>query len=64
MIMGGAHASATALLQVMCVDYAAGVRYEERGLGLPETALGTHLAALRLPEMKVHLEDGRVLDAN
>lgn len=48
--------------KVMCIDYAAGVRYEERGMGLRESALGTHLAALRLPEMQIHLEDGRVLD--
>ena len=47
--------------KVMCVDYAAGVRYEERGKGWKESALGTHLAALRLPEMQIHLEDGRVL---
>ena len=47
--------------KVMCVDFAAGVRYEERGLGLREGSLGTHLAALRLPEMALHLEDGRVL---
>lgn len=46
---------------VMCVDYAAGVRYEERGMGLPESALGTRLGALRLPEREIHLEDGRVL---
>merc|ERR1712216_26077 len=44
---------------VMCVDYAAGVRYEERGLGFKESSLGTHLAALRTPEMEIHLEDGR-----
>eukprot|EP00656_Telonema_subtile_P021969 TRINITY_DN23004_c0_g1_i1.p1 TRINITY_DN23004_c0_g1~~TRINITY_DN23004_c0_g1_i1.p1 ORF type:complete len:216 (+),score=48.37 TRINITY_DN23004_c0_g1_i1:119-766(+) len=48
--------------KVICVDYAAGVRYEERGLGLPESSLGTRLGALRLPEMKIHLEDGRILD--
>jgi len=47
---------------VMCIDYAVGIRYEERGMGLRESALGTHLAALRLPEMKIHLEDGRVLE--
>jgi len=47
--------------KVMCIDFAAGVRYEERGMGLPETALGTHLAALRHPEMTVHLEDGRIM---
>lgn len=46
--------------KVMCVDYAAGVRYEERGLGVKEGSLGTHMAALRVPEMMVHLEDGRV----
>eukprot|EP00658_Telonema_sp_P-2_P037312 TRINITY_DN2683_c0_g1_i5.p1 TRINITY_DN2683_c0_g1~~TRINITY_DN2683_c0_g1_i5.p1 ORF type:complete len:280 (-),score=65.91 TRINITY_DN2683_c0_g1_i5:169-1008(-) len=49
--------------KAMCVDFAAGVRYEERGMSLKEGSLGTHLAALRLPEMDVHLEDGRVLPA-
>ena len=57
-------AAPTALLgprrKVFCVDYAAGVRFEERALKLPPGALGTHLAALRLPERTVHREDGRV----
>mmetsp|Transcript_17684 Transcript_17684/g.20499 ORF Transcript_17684/g.20499 Transcript_17684/m.20499 type:complete len:375 (+) Transcript_17684:41-1165(+) len=43
---------------VMCVDYAAGVRYEERGMGLPEGSIGTNMGALRLPEMVVVLDDG------
>lgn len=55
----------TALLgprrSVFCVDFAVGLRYEERGLKLPPASLGTHLAALRLPERTLHLEDGRVL---
>ena len=46
---------------VMCVDYAAGVRYEERGMALPESALGTQLAALRLPERELRLADGRII---
>ena len=46
---------------VMCVDFAVGVRFEERGRGLPEGALGTNLGALRLPERALHLADGRVL---
>jgi len=45
----------------MCVDFAVGVRFEERGKGLPEGALGTNLGALRLPERVLHLADGRVL---
>jgi len=47
--------------KVMCVDYAAGVRFEERGMELPEGTLGTQLAALRLPERTLHLSDSRVL---
>ena len=47
--------------KVLCVDYAAGVRYEERGKGWVEGSLGTHLGALRIPELKVHLENGVVL---
>ena len=46
---------------VMCIDFAVGVRWAERGKGLPEGALGTHLGALRLPERVLHLADGRVL---
>ena len=49
---------------VMCIDYAVGVRYEERGKGLPEGALGTNLGALRLPERELHLTDGRVLSVS
>jgi|TARA_B110001469_G_C9595993_1_gene295923 hypothetical protein len=45
----------------MCVDFAIGVRFEERGKALPEGALGTNLGALRLPERTLHLADGRVL---
>jgi len=44
---------------VMCVDYSAGLRFEERGRGLPEGSLGTALAALRVPEMTLHFSDGR-----
>ena len=47
--------------RVMCVDYAVGVRYEERGKALPDGALGTNLGALRLPERELRLADGRVL---
>ena len=58
-------AAPTALLgprrNIFCVDFAAGIRYEERGMKLPAASLGTHLAALRLPERTLHLEDGRVL---
>ena len=46
---------------VMCIDFAVGVRWAERGKCLPEGALGTHLGALRLPERVLHLADGRVL---
>ena len=46
---------------VMCIDFAVGVRFEERGKGLPDGALGTNLGALRLPERTLHLADGRVL---
>ncbi|CAE7214360.1 prpE [Symbiodinium sp. CCMP2592] len=47
--------------KVMCVDFSVGVRYEERGMGLPEGSLGTALAALRLPEMTLHRNDAKVL---
>jgi len=47
--------------KVMCVDYAVGVRYEERGMGLPDGALGTQIAALRFPEMTLHFGDSRVM---
>ena len=43
--------------RVMCVDYAVGVRYEERGKALPDGALGTNLGALRLPERELRLAD-------
>mmetsp|Transcript_91924 Transcript_91924/g.263286 ORF Transcript_91924/g.263286 Transcript_91924/m.263286 type:complete len:387 (-) Transcript_91924:112-1272(-) len=43
---------------VMCVDYSAGLRFEERGRGLPEGSIGTALAALRVPEMTLHFADG------
>ena len=46
---------------VMCVDYACGVRYEERALGLPDGSLGTSLAALRYPEKTLAFEDGRIM---
>lgn len=46
---------------LMCIDYSVGARFEERGMGLPEGALGTQLAALRWPEMSLHLSDARVL---
>eukprot|EP00928_Gymnodinium_smaydae_P007618 TRINITY_DN12731_c0_g1_i1.p1 TRINITY_DN12731_c0_g1~~TRINITY_DN12731_c0_g1_i1.p1 ORF type:complete len:387 (-),score=90.90 TRINITY_DN12731_c0_g1_i1:396-1454(-) len=45
---------------VACVDYSAGLRYEERGRGLVEGSLGTALAALRLPERTLHFADGEV----
>jgi hypothetical protein len=45
----------------MCVDFSAGVRYEERGKGLRPGGLGTALGALRLPELTIHLDDGAVL---
>ena len=45
----------------MCIDFAVGVRFEERGKGLPDGALGTNLGALRLPERTLPLADGRVL---
>ena len=44
---------------VFCVDYSVGLRYEERGGGWPTGALGTGLAALRLPEMVLLFDDGR-----
>ena len=47
--------------KVMCVDYACGVRYEERALQLPDGSLGTSLAALRFPENTLLFEDGRVM---
>eukprot|EP00511_Aplanochytrium_stocchinoi_P001834 CAMPEP_0204837936 /NCGR_PEP_ID=MMETSP1346-20131115/29332_1 /ASSEMBLY_ACC=CAM_ASM_000771 /TAXON_ID=215587 /ORGANISM="Aplanochytrium stocchinoi, Strain GSBS06" /LENGTH=353 /DNA_ID=CAMNT_0051973669 /DNA_START=67 /DNA_END=1128 /DNA_ORIENTATION=- len=43
---------------IMCVDYAAGIRYEERGMGLPEGSIGTNMGALRLPERFIILDDG------
>ena len=46
--------------RAMCVDFAVGVRYEERGLGAAEGSLGTALGALRLPEQSLHWSDGRV----
>jgi hypothetical protein len=45
----------------VCVDFSAGLRYEERGKRLPPGALGTHLVALRLPERALHRDDGAVL---
>lgn len=45
---------------VVCVDYSVGLRYEERGRGLPLGSLGTALAALRLPERSLHFADGEV----
>ncbi|CAE7344092.1 nipblb, partial [Symbiodinium necroappetens] len=47
--------------KVMCIDFSVGVRYEERGMGLPEGSLGTALTALRLPEMTLHRNDAKVL---
>ena len=47
---------------MVCVDYSAGLRYEERGRGLREGSLGTGLAALRLPEAKLYFADGEVAD--
>mmetsp|Transcript_75553 Transcript_75553/g.233762 ORF Transcript_75553/g.233762 Transcript_75553/m.233762 type:complete len:363 (-) Transcript_75553:57-1145(-) len=47
---------------VACVDYSAGLRFEERGRGLSEGSLGTALAALRLPEGTLHFADGEVAE--
>jgi len=47
---------------VACIDYSAGLRYEERGRGLLEGSLGTALAALRLPEGTLHFADGEVAE--
>ncbi len=44
---------------VMCVDYSVGIRYEERGKGWAPGAMGTGLAALRLPERVLIFDDGR-----
>lgn len=45
---------------VACVDYSAGLRFEERGRDLMEGALGTALAALRMPEGTLHFADGSI----
>eukprot|EP00418_Pyrodinium_bahamense_P077909 CAMPEP_0179074128 /NCGR_PEP_ID=MMETSP0796-20121207/32926_1 /TAXON_ID=73915 /ORGANISM="Pyrodinium bahamense, Strain pbaha01" /LENGTH=362 /DNA_ID=CAMNT_0020771341 /DNA_START=67 /DNA_END=1152 /DNA_ORIENTATION=- len=45
---------------VACIDYSVGLRFEERGRGLPEGSLGTALAALRLPEGSLYFADGEV----
>lgn len=42
-----------------CVDYSVGKRYEERGMNANRGEHGTALAALRLPEGYVLLDDGR-----
>eukprot|EP00435_Cladocopium_sp_Y103_P068641 s1255_g31.t3 len=49
--------------KVICVDFSVGVRYEERGMCLPEGGLGTQLVALRLPELILQRSDGQSLPA-
>lgn len=50
--------------KVICVDFSVGVRYEERGMCLPEGGLGTQLVALRLPELILQRSDGQSLPVN
>ena len=60
-LFGGSAGPTTALGPrgtAVCVDFSAGLRYEERGRRLPPGGLGTHLVALRLPERTLHREDG------
>ncbi|CAJ1333888.1 unnamed protein product [Effrenium voratum] len=47
--------------KVVCTDFSVGVRYEERGMGLPDGGLGTQLVALRLPELTLHCSDAKVI---
>eukprot|EP00812_Abedinium_dasypus_P014614 NODE_815_length_1354_cov_261.565820.p1 GENE.NODE_815_length_1354_cov_261.565820~~NODE_815_length_1354_cov_261.565820.p1 ORF type:complete len:397 (-),score=88.99 NODE_815_length_1354_cov_261.565820:146-1336(-) len=48
--------------KVACVDFSVGLRYQERGMGLPEGALGTQITALRHPEMTLHRGDGHIVE--
>jgi len=50
--------------KVICVDFSVGVRYEERGMCLPEGGLGTQLVALRLPDLILQRSDGQILQVN
>ncbi|CAK9075610.1 unnamed protein product [Durusdinium trenchii] len=47
--------------KVICVDFSVGVRFEERGMGLPEGGLGTQLVALRFPDLLLQRSDGLIL---